>query len=482
MNQSILTGCRSSMSRLAACCMAGVALVMAAPLQAGSVDAPGSLAGLRQVWRQQVPLREIDEIHSYALIGEHIFALGTDGKVRAIRAVTGEHVWTRQIAPPLGLHNPPTLARIDGAETLLFTQINQVFFVDPKTGVDIPKRKPLTLGHAAVVPAVCSPEMLFAVIGDRWLAAYEMHDGLINYRLRIDGRVEIPPVYLEREDLFLVASNAGFLIALSTMSKSDRYAVKVDGAPRGWIALGDDAMYVSTGNAWFYAFSRDSGENLWGGAYRLPDRPQGGPIVSRTSIYQAIASGGVQRLDIRQETPNWFAHEAVRFLAEWSDRVAMLMADNRVCVFRLQTGELLEALDTAEWSGGVSNPFNDAIFLTAPRGEIRCLRPAGAGPLSAAAFHPATQPAAAPPAAKAEAEPQPIKAQPLPAAAHSSLQHPSTRPAGARPVPPAHPASSTQRPPASPGQPPVKSGQPPRRERTGKYSPSTYLRGSSGGS
>ena len=59
-----------------------------------------ALAGARIAWQVHLPMGYTTSIKSYHLVDGYLYGLGTDGYVRAIRADTGEYVWTQKLAEP----------------------------------------------------------------------------------------------------------------------------------------------------------------------------------------------------------------------------------------------------------------------------------------------------------------------------------------------------------------------------------------------
>ena len=64
----------------------------------------------------------------------------------------------------------------------------------------------------------------------------------------------------------------------------------------------------------------------------MPRPPNGGPIVTEASVYQALSGGGVQRIGIRKAWPSWPADYARQFLAEWDQDPVLLCKDGRIAV------------------------------------------------------------------------------------------------------------------------------------------------------
>jgi len=364
-----------------------VVIVVVTAVSPAAGQSPQQLrrAGMRQAWRVSLPLKMTTKIDAYHLVGGHLFAIGTDGQVRAVRADTGELVWTRQInTPGSSALWAPISAWIDNKHVIVFTRPSDLLFFDPAGGYETEGLQRRELRKPTVSSVAISSDTIFAAEPRGRFRAYPFGKGAPRWQLRTKGLLRLPPLYLAERDLLIVADESGRVSGISASTRDGVFAIDVDGAPRGQLVVVNQSLYVVSANARLYAFELDHGDMEW--KYLLPNRPVGGPVVTKTSAYQAVVGGGVQRVGLKQLWPNWFAADAGQFLAEWSDRVALLQTDGKIAIARLQTGQTLFVIDPGETVRAVSNPFSDAIIVAGPHGEIRCYRPIGSQKLTLADF------------------------------------------------------------------------------------------------
>lgn len=364
-----------------------VVIVVATAVSPAAAQSPQQLrrAGMRRAWRVSLPLKMTTKIDAYHLVGGHLFAVGTDGQVRAVRADTGELVWTRQInTPGSSALWAPISAWIDNKHVIVFTRPSDLLFFDPAGGYEAEGLQRRELREPTVSSVAISSDTIFAAEPRGRFRAYPFGKDAPRWQLRTKGLLRLPPLYLAERDLLIVADESGRVSGISASTRDSVFAVDVDGTPRGQLVVADQSLYVVSANARLYAFELDHGDMEW--KYLLPNRPVGGPAVTKTSAYQAVVGGGVQRVGLKQVWPNWFATDAKQFLAEWPDRVALLQTDGKIAIARLQTGQTLSVIDPGETIRAVSNPFSDAIIVAGPRGEIRCYRPIGSSKLTLANF------------------------------------------------------------------------------------------------
>jgi len=398
-----------------------VFLVVAAPpaedLAAASIQGrpPESWAsaGVRQIWRASVPLNNVNHIRSWYLVDEYLYGFGTDGKVRAIDAMTGEHVWTQQMVDPLSDMFPPVSWQAGDVRGILFTVRDMLLFLNPATGTQLHRPEiveggkteprpvgPIHLMSGSMTSAVASELVVFQAAPRKRVREYSIERDIQIYQVSIHQQIFLAPIYVPARDLVVMADEVGTLAGLGGAGKETLWTAKVRGGPVGWLAADADRLYLATDEPRVHALDLSNGEERLEGypqGYLLPGAPAEGPLVTKASVYVALEKRGVQRVGKELKWPNWLVTDARRFLAEWPDRVVLQRMDGKIMFVRPETGELLGLVDMGPGLEGLSNPRNDAIILASRRGEVCCLRPVGVEPLAATDFRPAaSQPATAP--------------------------------------------------------------------------------------
>jgi len=392
-----------------------------------------ALAGARVAWQVHLPMSYTASIKSYHLVDGYLYGLGTDGYVRAVRADTGEYVWTRKLGEPFDTIWPPVAARLEvvgkgagkeqagpgeeqagageekagaggeqaGAvvtetvDAVVFTLVRTAVFLDPKTGFEL---KQVRLGSSSNAAVAVSAAYCFEVGPNRRLRCVSLADGLRKWQMATPAPIDLAPVYVAHDDVVVVADSQGTVGGVSS-DKIKQFTQSLGAKPTGWLAADEQAVYVATADKTLHAIERASNRILW--QYRLADRPAGGPVVTEHNVYQATIGGGLY-CKHKSERLNWHNAGAKRFLAEWPSRTAVLGHDGHISLLHPKTGKAAELLDPGLAAGGVSNPWNDAVILASPKGLVRCIRPIGAKALTLADFRPAPPPAAEAPAATAE--------------------------------------------------------------------------------
>ncbi len=383
-----------------------------------------SSAGVRQVWRLSVPLNYVNRIHKWYPVDEYLYAIGTDGKVRAIRATTGEHLWTQAMVDPLSKLFPPTSYQAGEVRGVVFTVIDEVRFLDPATGERLYRPEtveggkhelrpvgPVRLWSAPISSVVATDDVVFQAAPRRRVRQYSIPRDIQVSQVGVDGDILLAPLLIPQRGLILVADEDGSVAALRPDSKEPAFTVELKARPVGWLAADENSVAVVTNEPRLHVLDISNGQEKLEGypkGYLLPAMPVGGPVMTRESIYVVLEGDRLQRIGRELKWPNWLAVDTRRFLAEWPGRVALQHSDGRIAFVRPETGETLTAIE-APGAGfeGISNPLNDAIILTSAKGEACCLRPVDAAPLAAVDFQPpaASQPAATTAPAVATAEP-----------------------------------------------------------------------------
>jgi len=376
-----------------------VATVTADPPPASAPDRLAA-AGARLAWRVPLALPFTASIRSYHLVDEYLYAIGSDGVVRSIRADTGQHLWTRQLVDAGETLWPPTAYHSAELGAVVFTRLLNVLLLDPATGSDRENRdqngragsrerkivRGLRLKDPTSASVAVSAEKLFAVSIGRRLQSYDITTGDPSWRAATPATVRLAPLYLSDGDQLLVADEGGLIVGIDATTKARQFARQLHGEPTGWLAADAKAVYVATSEPRLYALDRAKGETLL--EHHLPGRPLGGPAVTAKSVYQALVGGGLQRVSLDPQSKGWLAPHGKRFLAEWPDRAVLLSTDGRIVFVEPNTGKSLAVLDLGDVADGVSNVFTDAVMVASSRGEVRCIRPIGARALTGADFRP----------------------------------------------------------------------------------------------
>ncbi len=339
-------------------------------------------------WRVSLPLGFTARIDSYHLVDGVLFAIGTDGRVRAIDAATGLYLWGTDVAPASQRIRGPELYRGSAGapeRSAVFTTFTQAVFVDFATG-QVHRRVRLHAAPTASVDVFDESIFLPAVNSRVWLMG--MDAGSSHWQVGTRGPVRLSPLYLPEQDILVVADDEGFVHGV-TMDRHKLYTRELGGEPRGWIASDASTLYIATGGdvPQLHALDRISGEPVRE-PYRLQGQPACGPVVTRTAVYQPLARGGVHCIGLSPEVASWFNPHGRQFLAEWPGRTAILRTGGTVECVEHATRRPVGVFEApAEFSEGVSNPLNDLAVVATQKGEVWCLRPAQAPPVDVASFH-----------------------------------------------------------------------------------------------
>lgn len=391
-----------------------VVVALAAPqaVQAAEPLGPWSgeqmaLAGARLAWQIDLPLPHTVAIRSYHQVDGYLYALGSDGFVRAIRADTGEFAWTRQLAGPYETVWPPVSARLvlmdekketpaDKGESgqteeaskanektvdaVVFTLLRSAVFLDPKSGKLLKEYK---LRSSSITPVAVSLKDCFEVGPGRRVRCTSLKDGFLNWQLSPKAIIELAPVYVPGDDVVIVADGGGAVAGVGSDLKK-QFTQELNAKPIGSMAVDDGAVYLATNDKMLHAIDRVGNRMLW--QYRLPGLPAMGPVATQQKVYQAVIDKGLFCVLKGDKPRTWHNSKAMSFLAEWPNRIAVLYPEGQVGLLNPATGEAAELLQPGCATKGVSNPYNDAIFLVSHKGRICCIRPIGAKDLSLSDF------------------------------------------------------------------------------------------------
>jgi len=331
---------------------------------------------------------------------------------------------------PLSTLFPPTVYQDGDVRGMVFTIRDRAVFLDPATGSQLHRSHiveggetemrpvgPIHLWAGPISSVVAMGDCVFQAAPRKRVRQYSISRTIQTAQVGVDADIVLAPVCLPDRDLLILADHNGTIAGTDVTSRETVFAVELYARPVGWLAVDDNAVYVVTDAPRLHVLDLSDGKERLEGyprGYLLPAMPVGGAVVTKDSIYVALEGGKLQRVGKELKWPNWTATGVRRFLAEWPDRVALLTEKGRIRFVRPETGETLTTIEPpGPGFDGVSNPLNDAIFLTSARGEVRCLRPANATPLKEADFRRVTtRPAGAPTEETAVA----VTPEPVPAA------------------------------------------------------------------
>ncbi|MEP0843413.1 MAG: PQQ-binding-like beta-propeller repeat protein, partial [Phycisphaerae bacterium] len=370
------------------------ALVFSSPIVGSAVTipeqrppraAPPAPVEIRQAWRVTLPLRTIDRVTAYHLLDGIIYAVVSNGSVHAVQADTGRILWSRALVKPPGVVYPPFIHYSPEFYGVGFTLAHEVVLLDPQTGSEY---KRMLLEKPAVASAASMADTIFSAEADRHCAAYQLKDLYQRWHIVTTGPITVPPIFLNDLQTVFLTDASGDYAMLWASDREVVYHHRLGGAATGPVALDNQYFYIATSDNLLNCIDKLTGAVRW--QFRLPTRPQGGPILVNGNIYQALSGGGIQRIGKEPGRPNWLHADGTRFLSEWNGRVALLDKVGRISVVDSVTGEFVGSVPTDGLTDGIPNPVNSALLLTSAAGEMRCLQPPGSDAASLARFRPPT--------------------------------------------------------------------------------------------
>jgi hypothetical protein len=229
--------------------------------------------------------------------------------------------------------------------------------------------------------------VIYVTSVDHQLWRYEMDRPVVDWKIRVVGGIDIGPSYSWSRDQVYLMEERGYLLSATGEKKVQVFAKDLGAGPVGGLVLSGDALYIATENERLHVLDARTGQERW--TRRLRSRPDRGPAVTQRAVYQFVHDYGVYRFDLQEPQKGmWHLESAKSLLAEWPDRTVFLLEDGRIGLVRPDSGEITARVHYGQVHRSVINTRNDAVFLVSPDGAIRCIRPAGARPLTVADFRP----------------------------------------------------------------------------------------------
>ncbi|MHC4441084.1 MAG: outer membrane protein assembly factor BamB family protein [Planctomycetota bacterium] len=339
-------------------------------------------AGARIAWKTSLPLRFTDSIKSYHLIDQYLYALGTDGNLRGIRAHTGQHIWTKPIAKPLETIYPPMSYHTKDMHALAITRLTDVLILDPETADQLKRYNFHTPTPATV--AITDDNIYAAAMGSR-IFKYSISNKTALWQLSTTGPIQLAPLIIK--DQLYIADSKGMVACIIGESKERLFSKKLDGQPRGWLAADEKILYVATADGTLHFLDRHTGLPVRR-SLQLKAPPLGGTVITKNAAYQAIEGGGLYQVPLTHGKQILFYPDGRRFLADWPHHTVMLQENGKIALISRLTGKKATTIDVGQVADGISNLRNQAVIVYSARGQINCLLPIGSKPLTPDDFKP----------------------------------------------------------------------------------------------
>jgi outer membrane protein assembly factor BamB len=198
------------------------------------------------VWRFDTETHPHRRYHrgTPVLLDERVFFGGTDGRVYALRAASGEILWQRD----LGCRVSTSLLMADGG-LYVGGADGRLYRLDPATGA-------VTAGlaldgepHSVLTAAAGS---LLVLVGESTLAAIDLDLKQVRWT-RVAPEAWSTPRPLIVGKAVLVGNEAGELSAFQTADGKTVWSGKIAGMPRG-LSLADAILYVGTLRGTLFAY------------------------------------------------------------------------------------------------------------------------------------------------------------------------------------------------------------------------------------
>ena len=216
---------RGAVSRpgfVAGAVLAGLTLSIQAAGPAVKAGDRLSDVGGRFAWQVVLPVNFVTSIEAWHLVDHTLYAAGSDGRVRAVDATTGERVWSRRLATPGTRIWPPVSYRSPEATGVVFTLLDEVVVVSPATGVALSWQEidaehpdaapivhqldPVELPAGTMAAAAAGAGQVFSLSPKRRIVHLDLCRPDLHERyLSTPSRMDLAPVYVPEIDLLLVA-------------------------------------------------------------------------------------------------------------------------------------------------------------------------------------------------------------------------------------------------------------------------------------
>ena len=392
--------------------VAALALILGAILASGcaaraarddwaGVPGPEVLAKaqLQYYWRYRVPLDSGATIQRIWRLDENLYALTSGNRLICLDAVVGTYKWGRQVAeaaqtvfapshadsvmvPEAGgiaaIINPPDRARMKAFNAVVINTLSYALLLNRDTGEQVRR---LPFDFAANTGCSADSTYLYAASTKGLFYAIRLADGLPHWTLSTGDMISTRPKLFNRR-LYVASQDARFY-AVNPEIERDRklWTQETDAPLTADFYVDARGCFVPSQDYRLYAYETAGGTDLW--TFRTQGPLTQGAQVGAKSVFQYSDNDKFYCIDIANGRERWTSPEARQVLAVVEPNVLALSADGRLLVISETLGKVEMSLPLTGLNLFARNAAKPMIFAAGRDGRFVCIRPAGAGALTA---------------------------------------------------------------------------------------------------
>ena len=361
-------------------------------------------AGLKYYWGHGLDLYPGEKVERMIQLDENLYCLTNDNYMLTVAAKTGVPTWRHQIAEPGltvyepvhadeiplpdevvgidGILDPKTIPDIIPFDLVMINTLTGLMVFDRTTGrvVRTPAQIPFTF--AANTGGSSDGVNFFVASSGGEIAAIRLAEGISAWEIVNDDLVTAPPGYYSNYVYVGGENNLFFAVQLTPIHKVV-WSQATDGPITTAFYVGPHGAFVPCEDMRVYAFDPLSGVPLWEepfstrGACRQPIQ------VAESTVFQYADGDRLYAINLFTGKKRWDMPDGRMVLAVIDEDVYVLDKNKILHVVNETTGEIKVSVSLAQFDLFVRNTTAPALFVGTRDGQIRCLRPTDAEPLTA---------------------------------------------------------------------------------------------------
>ena len=316
------------------------------------------------VQRKNIPVT----IRSIALPKSTIYAVTSRGRVNAIDADTGEHIWQASIG------NPRSQTTGIGASKQHVAIVNgsTIYCLSADKGRLLWKRD--CSRSPSAPPSVGDFNIYVPLINGR-LEVFSIEDkGNLSRSYLSYGPANNKP--LLSDSTISWSTRDGFYTVAPYHAKSAQFRLDARSNIVGGGAAANGVVYLNTVDGFVYALDEKSGSIEW--EYSTGERLTQTPIVRNGSVYVISDESRMYRIDASRGLPvkGWEVPISgiSRYVGMSKNRLYCLNRVGGLIVIDPETGSLLSRVGGPEISLVLPNIDSDRLYIGTSKGALRCYR------------------------------------------------------------------------------------------------------------
>jgi len=325
-------------------------------------------AGLKMVWRDELPIKDAEWLEKLTIIGGHIYALSSQNYMISLDKEKGTKIFSKSVAS-VGL---PVRDPMVYDDELIFILGNRLVEMEEGTGKEIRAKH---IEYGLVCPAARNSSFFYLSGADRRLHVLRAKDRVQLFEVSAKNNSMITSI-LADEDSVIFATDAGNVISMAIDRPQRLWQFEAAGGIAGRVVRDGISLFFASADTNVYRVDVPSPQIrrlAW--KYQVAGVPDGEPRVTETTVYQYVRGKGLTALDRGSGTFLWRLDEGVELLAETGAKAYVITKNRTLAVMDNAARRRLYSVNFREVTRFAANSADSKIYIADEAGRIACIQP-----------------------------------------------------------------------------------------------------------